>query len=356
MTNVEPAKPIAKEEVDLGVLRETQRLTIYPILHQRLWDHYKKQLATFWTAEEIDFSRDRDQWNTKLNDDERHFIRSILAFFAASDSVVSLNIMNRFCTDVTLLEAQTCYTYQAATENIHAEVYSIMIDTYVTDPEERADMFSNLGSIPSVKKKVEWAQNWSIESSDGSAKDSDASFPLRIVAYAIVEGLFFSGAFCAIYWIKQRNLLPGLTKSNEFIARDEGQHTEFACTLYSMLPEKSRLSQERVHAIVREAVDVEIEFIVESVPCRLVGMNPTLMTEYIRYVADGLLRMLGYDEIYKASNPFQFMELIGMSGRSNFFEERVSQYQRADVLNTDRNDKGVGDKENDDRELFGSDF
>lgn len=309
-----------------------QRLTVYPIRHPDIWRHYKQQLASFWAAEEIDFSKDREQWNTKLTEDERRFVRGILAFFAASDSVVSLNIMRNFCKEVTVLEAQIAYTYQAMMENIHAEVYSIMIDIYVTDPAERDDMFENLGSLPCVRRKVEWAQRWAL--TDG-ADGRTASFSRRLVAYAIVEGLFFSGAFCAIYWIKQRNLLPGLTKSNEFIARDEGQHTEFACMMYGKL-RRTRLSEAEVHEIFREAVGVESDFITESIPCRLVGMNAVLMTQYIQYVADGLLGKLGYAPIYGSENPFPFMDLIGMTGRSNFFEERVSMYQRADVLNEDR--------------------
>ena len=334
------------EHDDEPLLSAEQRLTVYPLRHPDIWQHYKQQLASFWTAEEIDFSKDREQWQNRLNDDERRFVRSILAFFAASDSVVSLNIMNSFCSDVKILEAQIAYTYQAMMENVHAEVYSIMIDVYVTDPDERDDMFGNLGSIPSVRKKVEWAQRWSLSPSS-SPDVPRAPFARRLVAYAIVEGLFFSGAFCAIYWLKQRNLLPGLTKSNEFIARDEGQHAEFACLLYGML-RGSRMSEADAHAMVLEAVEVETEFITESIPCRLVGMNATLMTTYIQYVADGLLGRLGYRPIYGAANPFSFMDLIGMTGRSNFFEERVSHYQRADVLNEDRRGPTVGGAASDD--------
>ena len=333
--------PHAAENV-LGAPSQ-QRLTVYPIKNPDVWRHYKQQLASFWTAEEIDFSKDRDQWNTKLSDDERRFVRGILAFFAASDSVVSLNIMKNFCQEVTMLEAQIAYTFQAMMENIHAEVYSIMIDVYVTDPDERTDMFENLGSLPCVRRKVEWAQRWSLGGraapltplpASGGGDEVVPSFARRLLAYAIVEGLFFSGAFCAIYWIKQRNLLPGLTKSNEFIARDEGQHTEFACLLYGKL-KHTRLSEAEAHAIFREAVEIESDFITESIPCRLVGMNSVLMTQYIQYVADGLLVKLGYHAIYGSENPFSFMDLIGMTGRSNFFEERVSMYQRADVLNED---------------------
>jgi ribonucleotide reductase beta subunit family protein with ferritin-like domain len=306
-----------------------QRLTVYPIEHSDIWRAYKLQLASFWTAEEIDFSKDRDQWLSKLTDDERLFIRNILAFFAASDSVVSLNIMNRFCKEVTSLEAQITYTYQAMMENIHAEVYSIMIDTYITDPQEKADMFANLGGVKSVQMKVQWAQKWA---------QSDSPLAQRLVAFAIVEGLFFSGAFCAIYWIKQRNLLPGLTKSNEFISRDEGQHTDFGCLLYNKM--SAKLNEADVSEIMEEAVEVEKEFILESIPCRLIGMNSELMRQYIEFVADGLLVKLGYKPRYGSANPFPFMDLIGMGGRSNFFEERVSLYQRADVLNSD---KGLGD-------------
>jgi ribonucleotide reductase beta subunit family protein with ferritin-like domain len=306
-------------------LDAAQRYTVYPIEHQDVWQSYKKQLASFWTPEEVDFSKDREQWVTKLTDDERWFVRSILAFFAASDSVVSLNLMDNFCREVHAIEAQIAYTYQAMMENVHAEVYSIMIDTYVQDAAEKRAMFEDMGNMASVRAKVAWAQRWSLAS---------APFATRLVAFAIVEGLFFSGAFCAIYWIKHRNLLPGLTKSNEFIARDEGQHTEFACILYRKL-RATRLSETDVHAMFLEAVTVEKDFINEAIPCRMVGMNATLMSQYIEYVADGILTMLGYGKIYEAQNPFPFMELIGMNARSNFFEERVSLYQRADVLNAD---------------------
>ena len=331
-----PPHPLEKLE---PLFAEEQRYTVYPIVHLDIWQHYKRQLASFWTPEEIDFSKDRTQWNTLLTDEERTFVRGILAFFSASDSVVSLNIMNSFCREVKLLEAQIAYTYQAMMEGVHAEVYSIMIDTYITDPEERDDMFRNMGSMSSVQKKVAWAQRWSLtdEKEEEEEGRGGAPFARRLVAFAIVEGLFFSGAFCAIYWLKERNLLPGLTKSNEFIARDEGQHTEFAITLYKMIVH-TRLSVEEAHQLFSEAVDVETDFINESIPCRMIGMNATLMTQYIQYVADGLLVRLGYPAIYGATNPFPFMDLIGMPGRSNFFEERVSLYQRADVLNTDRTD------------------
>ncbi|GAX85679.1 hypothetical protein CEUSTIGMA_g13093.t1 [Chlamydomonas eustigma] len=301
------------------------RLTVYPIEYPDVWRHYKRQLASFWTAEEVDFSKDREQWDTLLSDAERKFVRSILAFFAASDSVVSLNIMNNFCKEVTILEAQICYTFQAMMENIHAEVYSIMIDVYVTDPTERDQILNDVGTIPSVKRKVDWSEQWSL---------SDAPLSRRLLAYAVVEGVFFSGAFCAIYWLKQRNLLPGLTKSNEFIARDEGMHTDFAVCMYKLLG--SPLTTTEAHAIFKDAVAIETEFITESIPCHMVGMNAELMASYIRFVADALLLRLGHPILFGDSNPFDFMELMGMVGRSNFFEERVSHYQRADVLNEDQ--------------------
>lgn len=315
---------------------QPQRLTVYPLENADLWQLYKQQLASFWTAEEIDFSRDREHWDNRLTPDERHFFRCILAFFAASDTVVSLNLMNNFCKEVPLLEAQVAYTYQAMIENIHAEVYSMQIDTLISDPADKQAIFERLGDVPSVQQKVAWARKW------GLSPDSPdpAPFARRLVAFAIVEGLFFSGCFCAIYWIKQRNLLPGLTKSNEFIARDEGQHTEFACTLYGKLRPEARLPEAEVEALFREAVAIEKEFICESVPCRLIGMNSKLMSQYIEYVADGILRMLGYAPLWNSENPFAFMELCGLTSRVNFFESRPTEYQRADVLNADAADGG----------------
>lgn len=315
------------------VSNATHRLSMYPIEHADLWSLYKQQLASFWTPEEIDFGKDRDQWNALLTDNERSFLKSILAFFAGADSVVSLNLMNNFCKEVEILEAQTCYTYQATMENIHSEVYSIMIDTYIQDAEEKQRMFLELGRMSCVEQKVAWAQKWSLVGAQGIE-----TFAKRLVAFCIVEGLFFSGAFCAIYWIKQRNLLPGLTKSNEFIARDEGMHTQFACVLYSKLQHSARLSQDQVHAMFRDAIEIEKVFITQSVPCGLIGMNSKLMSQYIEYVADGLLAALGYDRMFHATNPFPFMDLIGLNGRSNFFEERVSQYQKAGIMDTSRMD------------------
>jgi ribonucleotide reductase beta subunit family protein with ferritin-like domain len=321
----------------------TARLSLYPIEHNDIWAAYKQQLACFWTAEEIDFAKDREQWEKDISDKDRTFLKAILAFFAGSDSVVALNIMNNFAQEVDIMEAQVCYAYQAAMEGIHNEVYSIMIDTYIQDPDEKERMFLELGDMPSVRAKVAWAQR---EASRGSCSPSrslsqlqpqpqtpapadNTLLPRRLVSFCIVEGLFFSGAFCAIYWMKQRNLLPGLTKSNEFIARDEGQHTLFACILYRKIAAEHRMPQDQVFELMREAMAIEVEFITASVPCGLIGMNPDLMTQYVQFVADGLLAGLGYDRMFGSKNPFPFMDLIGMNGRSNFFEERVSQYQKA---------------------------
>lgn len=315
---------------------ESQRLTVFPIVHDDIWAMYKLQLACFWTANEVDFSRDRADWQERLNDDERRFVKHILAFFAGSDSVVMLNLMENFTKDVQVLEAQIAYTFQAAMENVHGEVYSLMIENFITDPSEKATMFARLGDIPSVQQKVAWASRWGL--GKGDVQGGQAPFARRLIAFAVVEGLFFSGAFCAIYWLKQRNLLPGLTKSNEFIARDEGLHTEFACLLYSKILH-TRMEESECHELFRGAVEIEKEFINESIPCRLVGMNSVLMAQYVESVADRLLVKLGYAKLYGTRNPFAFMDLIGMVGRSNFFEERVSLYQRADVLA----DKPIGD-------------
>lgn len=301
------------------ILTEEERFVIFPIKHKEIWDAYKKQQTSFWTAEEIDFSKDHNDWeNLKL--DEKHFIKHVLAFFAASDGIVNMNLLERFLNEVNVLEAKVCYTWQAMMENIHSEVYSLMIDTYIKDTTEKNYLFNAMKNIPCVQKKAKWAMKWI---------ESEESFAKRLVAFAIVEGIFFSGSFCAIYWLKERNLMPGLTLSNEFIARDEGMHCDFACLLYSML--KHKLDYDIIKEIVKEAVEIETEFITESLPCNLIGMNSSLMTEYIKYVADRLIRNLGYKNMYNASNPFNFMENISLQGKTNFFESRVSQYKKADL-------------------------
>ena len=298
---------------------DEKRLVLDPIRNQTLFDLYKKQQKCFWTAEEIDFSKDIKDWD-KLKVEEKHFIKHVLAFFAASDTIVNMNLLERFLKDVKVLEAQIGYTFQAMMENIHSEVYSLMIDTYIKDKDEKTYLLNAIENIDCVTEKAKWAMKW-IESEDNFAR--------RIVAFSIVEGVFFSGSFCAIYWLKERNLMPGLTLSNEFIARDEGMHVEWACTLYSMLSEK--LKAETVYDIINEAVEIETKFITESLPCKLIGMNSDSMTKYIKYVADMLLIDLGYAKLYKESNPFDFMENISLEGKTNFFEKRVSEYSKADL-------------------------
>jgi len=305
-----------------------------------VWQLYKEQLASFWVADEIDFSEDRDQWENVMTEDERRFVKHVLAFFAGTDTIVSLNLMDNFCKEVNMLEAQVAYTYQAMMENIHGEVYSMMIDTYIQDPDEKRQLFLDTGAIASVGLKMRWAEQWSLNA-------EDAPFAKRLVAFAVVEGLFFSGAFCAIYWLKQRNLLKGLTFSNELIQRDESMHTSFACLMYSKLAPEERMAPGDVHALLRDAVEVEKQFITESIPCRLIGMNADLMAQYIEFVADSLLGHLGCAAIYHSRNPFSFMNLIGLPGRANFFEKRPSDYQRADVLNVGK-DMTFGGAENQD--------
>ena len=301
---------------------EEKRLVLHPIKNQVLFDLYKKQQKCFWTAEEIDFSKDIKDWE-KLKTEEKHFIKHVLAFFAASDTIVNINLLERFLTDVKVLEAQIGYTFQAMMENIHSEVYSLMIDTYIKDKQEKQYLLNAVETIDCVTEKAKWALKWI---------QSDSNFARRLVAFSIVEGVFFSGSFCAIYWLKERNLMPGLTLSNEFIARDEGMHVEWACTLYSMLSEK--LDESIVYEIIQEAVEIETKFITESLPCRLIGMNADSMTQYIRYVADKLLIDLGYSKLFKDTNPFDFMENISLEGKTNFFEKRVSEYSKADLSNS----------------------
>lgn len=300
---------------------EEQRYTLFPIVHHDIWKMHKRQQAMYWQAEEIDFSKDLKDWDG-LKVEERWFIKHILAFFAGSDGIVNLNIMQNFSKDVPVYEAQVFYQFQGAMENIHAEVYSLMIETYIKDQDEKNKLFNAIKYIPCVQKKMDWALKW---------LKSDEDFSKRLVAFAIVEGIFFSGAFCAIYWLKERNLLPGLTLSNMFIARDEGMHCNFACLLYSKII--NRISPEEVEAMVTEAVDIEKEFIIESLPCKLLGMNSELMSQYIEYVSDRLLVMLGYEKVYNSTNPFKFMDAISVDSKENFFETRGSQYSKASIIN-----------------------
>jgi ribonucleotide reductase beta subunit family protein with ferritin-like domain len=303
------------------LLQEEQRFCLFPIKHQKFWELHKKQEALFWRAEEIDFSKDLNDWN-KLDENTKIFIKNILAFFAGSDSFVNLNIMQNFSKDVTILEIQNFYQFQAMMENIHSLVYSLQIDTLIKDEDEKNKLFNAIVNIPCITKKMKWCIDW-LSNGDRFAK--------RLIAFAIVEGLFFSGSFCAIYWIKEKNILPGLTMSNEFISRDEGLHCEFACELYKELVYK--LEEKDVHEIIEKAVEIEKEFITESLPCKLIGMNSDLMKQYIECVADRLSIMLGYNKIYNTKNPFLFMEKISVDQKTNFFEHRVTEYAKVNNNN-----------------------
>ncbi len=296
------------------------RFVIFPIQHDDLWEWYKKQQACFWTAEEIDLHADIIDWTTKLTDDERYFIKHILAFFAASDGIVNENLAENFVNEVQYSEAKFFYGFQIMMENVHSETYSLLIDTYVKDEVEKDRMFRAIEVFPAIKKKADWALKW-IESD---------SFAERLIAFAAVEGIFFSGAFCSIFWLKKRGLLPGLTFSNELISRDEGMHCDFAVHLHNNHI-VDRVSPERIKEIIVDALDIEREFVTESLPVSLIGMNAKLMTQYLEYVTDRLLQEFGCDKVYDATNPFDFMEMISLEGKTNFFEKRVSEYQKAGV-------------------------
>ena len=295
------------------------RFVLFPIKYSEIWEMYKKHEASFWTAEEIDLSQDQKDWEN-LNDGERHFITHVLAFFAASDGIVNENLAVNFMNEVQLPEARCFYGFQIMMENIHAETYSLLIDTYIKDSTEKSRLFNAIETIDCVKKKADWALRW-IE---------NGSFAERLIAFAAVEGIFFSGSFCSIFWLKKRGLMPGLTFSNELISRDEGLHCDFACLLYGMLNEK--LSEETVQGIIANAVEMEKEFVTDALPVALIGMNAKLMAEYIEFVADRLLISLGCAKIYNATNPFDFMEMISLQGKTNFFEKRVGEYQKAGVM------------------------
>ena len=303
------------------ILRENpNRFTLFPIMKPKLFQQYKNHVAVFWTPEEIDLAKDMKDW-VKLNTNEQHFIKNVLAFFAGSDGIIQENIAARFMNDVQLSEARQFYSVQLMMEAIHSETYSLLIDTYIEEKAEKNHLFQAIQTIPCVKHKAEWAQKWMIS--------QEENFATRLIAFAVVEGIFFSGSFCAIYWLKERGLMPGLTTSNEFIARDEGLHTTFACALYEEIVQK--VPKTKVHKIIREAVKIEKQFITESLPCHLVGMNDKLMAQYIEFVADRLSMQLGYGKIYSTSNPFDFMERISLEGKDNFFEKRVTTYAKSGV-------------------------
>lgn len=310
-----------KQEDEVLLRENKDRFVILPINYPRIWEMYKKHEASFWTAEEIDLHDDLKHWEN-LNSGEKHFISHVLAFFAASDGIVNENLAVNFMSEVQVPEARCFYGFQIMMENIHSETYALLIDTYIKDPVEKDRLFHAIDTVPAVKKKAEWALRW-IE---------NGSFAERLVAFAAVEGIFFSGSFCSIFWMKKRGLMPGLTFSNELISRDEGLHCEFACLLYSML--NGKLSKEDATRIITDAVEIEKEFVTDALPVNLIGMNAKLMSQYIEFVADRWLVELGYDKVYNATNPFDFMEMISLQGKTNFFEKRVGDYQKSGVLNS----------------------
>ena len=305
------------------LIPDDNRFVMFPIKYQDIWNMYQKQVDCFWRPEEIDLSKDLTHWDG-LHSDEKMFISMILAFFAASDGIVLENLAQRFMSDVQVSEARAFYGFQIAMENIHSHTYSNLIETYIKDKEEKSKLFNAITNFPCIKKKSDWAQKW--------IHDKNSSFATRLVAFACVEGIFFSGAFCSIFWLKKRGLLPGLTFSNELISRDEALHCEFAVLLYSKLIQK--IDKDRIHEIIKEAVEIETEFICDALPCRLIGMNSQLMTQYIQFVADSLCVQLGYKKIYNVSNSFDFMELISLESKTNFFEKKVDAYALADKTQT----------------------
>lgn len=310
------------------LLRENkERFVLLPINYPKVWEMYKKHEQSFWTAEEIDLHPDLVDWENKLNNDERHFIKHVLAFFAASDGIVNENLAVNFMSEVQIPEARCFYGFQIMMENIHSETYSLLIDAYIKDPKEKHYLFNAIETVPCVKKKADWALRWI----------QNGSFAERLVAFAAVEGIFFSGSFCSIFWLKKRGLMPGLTFSNELISRDEGLHCDFACLLYSML--QNKMTEEQVHTIIKDAVNCEHEFVTDALPVSLIGMNAKLMCQYIEFVADRLLVSLGYSKIYNAANPFDFMEMISLQGKTNFFEKRVGEYKKAGVAQSQESQK-----------------
>ncbi len=302
------------------LIENKDRFVLFPIKHKEIWEMYKKAEASFWTAEEIDLAPDLNDWQNKLNDDERYFIKNVLAFFAASDGIVNENLAINFLNEVQYPEARCFYGYQIMIENIHSETYSLLIDTYIKDPAEKDKLFHAIETVPAVQKKAEWAIKWI----------GNGTFAERLIAFAAVEGIFFSGSFCSIFWLKKRGLMPGLSFSNELISRDEGLHCDFACLLYAQLQHK--LPESQVKEIIMNAVEIEKEFVSESLPVKLIGMNSDLMCQYIEFVADRLLLALGCSKVYNANNPFDFMELISLQGKTNFFEKRVAEYQKSGVM------------------------
>jgi ribonucleoside-diphosphate reductase beta chain len=312
---------LSQEHIEPMLQENLDRFVLFPIQHHDIWTMYKQEQASFWTAEEIDLAQDKKDWEN-LNNDERHFLKHVLAFFAASDGIVNENLVMNFSNEVCWPEARAFYGFQIMMENIHAETYSLLIDTYISDEKEKDHLFKALETVPSVQKKGEWALRW--------LSRKRGSFAERLVAFAAVEGIFFSGSFCAIFWLKKRGLMPGLTFSNELISRDEGLHCDFACLLHNKLLRGA--GENVIRRVIAEAVEIEIEFVTTALPVNLIGMNAELMKQYIEFVADRLLVSLNCSKIYNSSNPFPWMEMISMQGKTNFFEKRVAEYQKAGVM------------------------
>ncbi|KAL3317437.1 Ribonucleoside-diphosphate reductase subunit M2 B [Cichlidogyrus casuarinus] len=315
----------SEEAIEPLLQPNPNRFVIFPIKYHDIWSFYKKAVASFWTVEEVDLSRDLSHWES-LKDGERHFLSYVLAFFAASDGIVLENLVERFSQEIEIPEVRCFYGMQIAIENIHSEMYSLLIDTYIKDSDEKNFLFNAVENLECVKKKADWALKW--------IGDKDSIFAERLVAFAAIEGIFFSGSFAAIFWIKKRGLMPGLTFSNELISRDEGLHTDFACLLFKHIVKKP--SAERIYSIIQEAVTIEQEFLIDALPCSLIGMNCKLMCQYIQFVADRLIVELGFEKIYRSENPFDFMENISLEGKTNFFEKRVGDYQKAGVMSRNR--------------------
>jgi len=321
-------KSVKSDDYNEPILQENgNRFVLFPIKYNDMYQLYKKAESTFWTANEIDLTKDHNDWSLTLNENERGFIKNIIGFFAGSDGIIMENLAMRFLREIQIPEARAFYSYQIFNESIHSETYSLLIDTYIKDNDEKKRIFNSIEHIPCVAQKAQWAQKW--------INNKEASFATRLLAFAIVEGVFFSGSFCAIYWLKKRGLMPGLTFSNELISRDEGIHCEFACLLYSYINKK--LDEKIVQEIFREAVEIEKEFITQSISCAMIGMNAPMMKQYIEFVADRLLLQLGYNKIWKSENPFDFMELISLRPKSNFFELRVGEYTKSTINENNTN-------------------
>ena len=316
--NADTSKIYDTDEILLK--KNKNRFVLFPIKYNDIYEEYKKAESTFWTTNEIDLSKDINDWN-KLNNNEKYFIKNIIGFFAGSDGIIIENLAVRFLNEIEIPEARSFYSYQIFNENIHSETYSLLIDTYIKDNEEKNKIFNSIENIPCIAKKASWAYKW--------IQNNEVNFATRLIAFAIVEGIFFSGSFCAIYWLKKRGLMPGLTFSNELISKDEGMHCHFACLLYSYI--KNKLKKEIVYEIFKEAVEIEKEFITESIPCNMIGMNSIMMKQYIEFVSDRLLVQLGYSKIWNTENPFDFMELISLRPKSNFFELRVGEYAKSTI-------------------------